>query len=506
MLAAAGGSSLVYNASLAMDFMSKDAKLTSLNLPPANDKNKSIVILGAGIAGLATAYELEKAGYNCTIIEASHRAGGRNLTLRHGDLVDELGNPSICNFDDNHELYMNCGPARLPGHHQRILHYCKALKVPLRIFANSNRLAYLHDSKNFGGKPVRIGEHMADGRGFVAELAHKSLTTGQLDAGLTEEDIAKFKQFIAAFGDLKESGLYEGTERAGSTVDRMLFHAKPKAPKSLTELINSPLFSRLQFMSEAYDWGEPLMTPEGGMDKIVDGFMGALKSPVILNAQVKSIYQGDNEVEVSYVKDGKVVKHKANYCFNNIPAHFMSGIYNNLSENYRTALGALKRGKLFKIGFQMKERFWEDEGIYGGISYTDLPVTQIWYPSNDIFGEKGIMLGAYVWGNEQNEYFERMTPKQRLIVAAENGEKIHPGYAKYIETGVSIPWSRMNHMMGCGSRMSEDDHKKYFSLLQQPDGRHFMIGDQISYHPGWQEGALASAENALSIFSQQVGK
>ena len=104
MLAAAGGSSLVYNASLAMDFMSKDAKLTSLNLPPANDKNKSIVILGAGIAGLATAYELEKAGYNCTVIEASHRAGGRNLTLRHGDLVDELGHPSICNFDDNHEL------------------------------------------------------------------------------------------------------------------------------------------------------------------------------------------------------------------------------------------------------------------------------------------------------------------------------------------------------------------------------------------------------------------
>ena len=41
---------------------------------------------------------------------------------------------------------------------------------------------------------------------------------------------------------------------------------------------------------------------------------------------------------------------------------------------------------------------------------------------------------------------------------------------------------------------------------QKPDGRHFMIGDQISYHPGWQEGALASAENALSIFSQQVSK
>src|ERR1700742_3067511 len=41
-----------------------------------------VVIVGGGIAGLTTAYELGKAGYDCTILEARDRTGGRNFTVR----------------------------------------------------------------------------------------------------------------------------------------------------------------------------------------------------------------------------------------------------------------------------------------------------------------------------------------------------------------------------------------------------------------------------------------
>jgi len=44
----------------------------------------SVIVLGAGVAGLTVAYELEKAGYRCTILEARDRAGGRNWTVRGG--------------------------------------------------------------------------------------------------------------------------------------------------------------------------------------------------------------------------------------------------------------------------------------------------------------------------------------------------------------------------------------------------------------------------------------
>ena len=53
-------------------------------LPPGSGKGVKVAILGAGPAGLAAAYELGKAGYHCTILEARDRVGGRNWTVRKG--------------------------------------------------------------------------------------------------------------------------------------------------------------------------------------------------------------------------------------------------------------------------------------------------------------------------------------------------------------------------------------------------------------------------------------
>ena len=87
---------------------------------------KRVVILGAGIAGLVAAYELDKMGYDYTVLEATTRAGGRNLTVRRGDVLEEMDTPDQrVMFDDNDDLYANMGPARIPYHHETILNYCK---------------------------------------------------------------------------------------------------------------------------------------------------------------------------------------------------------------------------------------------------------------------------------------------------------------------------------------------------------------------------------------------
>jgi monoamine oxidase len=102
-------------------------------------------------------------------------------------------------------------------------------------------------------------------------------------------------------------------------------------------------------------------------------------------------------------------------------------------------------------------------------------------------------------------FFDRMTPEERIEYAAKCGNKIHKGYSDYIESGVSVVWRRMNHMMGCGAQWTDEVRARYYKLLQQPaGGRHYMIGDQISYHASWQEGALASAEYALLDLDKRV--
>lgn len=65
-----------------------------------------VVVVGGGIAGLAAAYELGKAGYDCTVLEARGRTGGRNFTVRGGDsTVDTYGNKQTAAFHDGQ--YMN---------------------------------------------------------------------------------------------------------------------------------------------------------------------------------------------------------------------------------------------------------------------------------------------------------------------------------------------------------------------------------------------------------------
>ncbi|MEQ9561914.1 MAG: NAD(P)-binding protein, partial [Woeseiaceae bacterium] len=124
MVGAAGGSTAVYQASMALGLMQDTGQPASLDLLNVKGSRRKVLILGAGISGLTIAYELERAGYECQIIEASHRIGGRVLTLRHGDIVDELGNKQVCEFDDEPYLYFNAGAARIPGHHKRVMHYC----------------------------------------------------------------------------------------------------------------------------------------------------------------------------------------------------------------------------------------------------------------------------------------------------------------------------------------------------------------------------------------------
>lgn len=51
-------------------------------------------------------------------------------------------------------------------------------------------------------------------------------------------------------------------------------------------------------------------------------------------------------------------------------------------------------------GERANKCFWEDDRntMYGGISWTDHNITQIWYPSNDYFSSRGTLTGAYNFG------------------------------------------------------------------------------------------------------------
>src|ERR1700722_19026221 len=160
---AAGGSAAVYQMAMGLGLVPAVARAERPDLAPLGPRQKrTVVILGAGISALTSAYELGRKGYQVIVLEASHRAGGRNLTLRHGDLIDEIGNPRVCGFDDDSDLYLNVGPARIPGHHSALLGYCRELGVALAPFINDNRNAWVQDDALYNGRRIRNRDFIND--------------------------------------------------------------------------------------------------------------------------------------------------------------------------------------------------------------------------------------------------------------------------------------------------------------------------------------------------------
>src|SRR6202012_4153196 len=84
------GSAAMYHAMTSLGFASESRYAGPIRLE-GDPKGASVLILGAGLAGMTAALEWRNAGYQVQVLEFNDRAGGRNWTLRGGDRCTELG-------------------------------------------------------------------------------------------------------------------------------------------------------------------------------------------------------------------------------------------------------------------------------------------------------------------------------------------------------------------------------------------------------------------------------
>ncbi len=478
-----------------------------LDLPLGSGQGKSVAILGAGVSGMTAAYELSKAGYRCTVLEATGRAGGRNLTARGGDVIREIDSRQSVDFDHQDHMYANLGPARIPYHHRTILGYCKEFGVELEVFTNDNRAALFHNRERFGGKPVVARQVRTDVRGYIAELLAKAVGGNALDSELTAEDKERILDMLVRYGDLKEPDrLYKGSRRGGFRRERI--HEGLKAgdvndPLDFSELLRSDFWRYKLHYSDSLNQNPTLFQPVGGMDAIVKAFEKRVGRFIRYRSVVKEIRKTSQGVRIVYRAAGQDADDAldADFAICSIPAPVLKDIPNDFSTETQATIASITFVPAVKIAFQTRRRFWEEEqAIYGGMSWTDQDITQIWYPPYGYHRHKGILMGAYIWGQKSGQRFTRMTPRERLQAAIAEGEHIHPGYAAEIESGVSRAWVKTPFQKGAWPR----SRHKSPEALQKPDGAIYFAGDQTTGLPGWQEGAVLAAHAVVNAISERV--
>lgn len=477
-------------------------------------KGASVVVLGAGLAGMTAAIELQRAGYRVGVLEFNLRPGGRNWTIRGGDVLTELGGATQkCEFDA--ALYLNPGPWRIPYHHHAILDYCRRFGVALEPFIQLNHNAYLHSAAAFDGKPQRIREIKADFGGGVAELLAKATKKGALDDAVSTADQEILLEALRSLGALDDDFRYKASDASA----RHRGYAKHPGgglgaepidgePIGLHDILTSRLWRGLQSFL-IYDFQTTMFEPVGGMGRIGEAFARQIPGRIRYGAKVIAVRQSETGVAVAFedlVAGGTVQEAKADWCVCAIPLSILSQIPINVSARMKAAIEAVPYASAVKFGLQFSRRFWEeDEHIFGGISYTDLPIRQISYPSANLnAGGKGVLLGGYTFDGPNSYEFTAMPPAERVKRAVEFGAEIHPQYLTEFENGVSVAWSRVPFTLGCAGDWSDEARKAHYNDLCEIDGRIVLAGEHASYIPAWQEGAILSALDAIQRLHKRV--
>lgn len=500
------GAAAMYQSMTALGFAAESTYRRGSALSPA-PKGTSVLVLGAGLAGMTAAYEMRKAGYQVKVLEYNRKGGGRCWTIRGGDKFTETGGATQkCGFDKGQ--YLNPGPWRIPYHHHGVLDYCHEFGVPLEPFIQVNYNALVHSVSAFGGKPKRYREVNGDFQGHISELLGKAINQGGLDQTLTREDREKLLETLREWGGLGKNGAYkkslESSLKRGFEVSAgggLMPKAQPSEVLDREELLNSNLWKSL-IGGQEYEFQSTIFQPVGGMDKIAQAFQDRVGDLITFGAKVTRIQQSESGVTVSYTNanaPSETIRESADYCVCTIPLSILSQIPIDVSPEKKAAIKSVPYDSLVKVGLQFKRRFWEqDESIYGGITHTDLPINRISYPSTEYGSSgKGVLLGAYIWG--PNAYkFTTMTPAQRIDKTLEYGSQIHDQYRKEFDNGFSVAWHKVPWTNGCYGMWTSEKRDEHYENLCKVDGRIVLAGEHASYIPAWMEGAILSAKDAIN--------
>jgi monoamine oxidase len=512
-MAQIGGYSAVFRSMQVLGLTPAPGASPLPQLPAGFGRGKSVVILGGGIAGLVSAYELSKAGFRCTILEARSRPGGRNWTVRDGTKVEFTdGTTQNCTWSEGG--YLNAGPARIPSIHTHLLNYCQELGVPLEVEVNVSRSALMQCAQLNSGKPVEQRQVVHDTRGYLAELLTKCVRADTLDHELSKEDTSLLLDLLHSFGDLDTNGKYTGSMRAGFVTPRGAGPGQHvlHTPLKFHELLAADL-SKGEFYDDEIDWQATMFQPVGGMDRIPYGFAKALPADIIhYECLVAEITTGDKNVTVAYSKAGTPQTITADYCICTLPLAVLATIKNNFSSETTAAFTGMPMAAAYKIAWEAP-RFWEKENhIYGGISFLKDTVDLMWYPSAKLFSPTGVVVVGFGLEHVETDthtskptaFGQLPSVAAKLDASRAAVEALHPGRSRLLEKPIYVSWEKIPYSLGCFADNRLPSSAASYVQLEKPDGHTYFAGDYLSHMVAWQEGAILSAHHAIERIATQV--
>ena len=454
---------------------------------------KKIVILGAGIAGLVAAYELERLGHEVEIIEASDRIGGRIWTHYFGDGEDRA--------------YGELGAMRIPSDHEYTLHYVREMGLSdklckfVTVFEEQNALM------NLEGQIIRVKDaphvlqeqnqgifkdkrYSEQTRLFAAwlQIIVNAVSPGSLRKSL-ERDLQTH-----LMDELEELDLAPYFSGDGQTINLQNFI------KENTDFrVKCSQALNMFFSDIVTETSHDLLQIKGGMQQIIDRFVASIKGNITCNIEVTGLQVYQDNVRISLKKNGEFYTRNSDYVLCTIPFSVLRKLeLTGFDEKKLESIHNTVYCPATKVAFNCAQRFWEKDGIRGGASFSGEGIRQTYYPS--VQGNTTI-LASYTIGDDADK-IGAMLEQDRYHYVKKVVAKIHPEIERdgMIVDTVSIAWGNYKWSAGgCKIHWDDDESNHTINYLEaaRPQNRLFFAGEHCSRFPAWIQGSIESALEAV---------
>jgi L-amino-acid oxidase len=180
-----------------------------------------------------------------------------------------------------------------------------------------------------------------------------------------------------------------------------------------------------------------------------------------------------------------------------------------LSPDKRDALRSVHYTSATKVVLICDERFWERDGIQGGVSITDRPSRYIHYPSHSFPGGKGILLASYTV-DDDSLFFTAMKQEQVVDIVLDDLAAVHQIPKELLQrmcpSSVVKHWSLDPLTIGAFAEFTPYQFVDYSKQLFQPEGQIYFAGEHTCLPHAWIDTAIKSGIRAARDIQAAVDK